>query len=44
MFDKYINDISKLNNFEKEDILNEKFLLIKEKNMNIEKDFVMKRL
>jgi len=35
MFDKYINDISKLNNFEKEDILNEKFLLIKEKNMEI---------
>ena len=35
MFNKYINDILELNNFKKEDILNEKFLLIKEKNMEI---------
>jgi len=35
MFDKYINDILELKSFEKEDILNEKFLLIKEKNMEI---------
>ena len=35
MFNKFINDILELNTFEKKDILNEKFLLIKEKNMEI---------
>lgn len=34
-FDKYINDILELQNFEKEDILSNKFLLEKENNMEI---------
>ena len=35
MFDKYYNKIKKLTNFDKEDILNEKFELYKEDNMTI---------
>ena len=35
MFDNYINDILDLKSFEKKDILNARFLLIKEKNMEI---------
>ena len=35
MFDNYINDILDLKSFEKKDILNDRFLLIKEKNMEI---------
>lgn len=35
MFNKYINDILELKSFEKEDILNEKFILTKERNMEV---------
>lgn len=35
MFDKYYSEIKKLNNFNKEDILNEKFELYNEKHMKI---------
>lgn len=35
MFDKYCNEIKKLNNFEKEDILNKKFELFNKNNMKI---------
>lgn len=35
MFDKYCDEISKLNNFEKEDILNKKFELFSNVNMKI---------
>ena len=35
MFEQYIKDILELEKFEKEDILNKKFLLVKNKNMEI---------
>lgn len=35
MFDKYCNEIEKLNSFEKEDILNKKFELFSKNNMKI---------
>lgn len=35
MFDKYCNEIKKLNGFDKKDILNKKFELFNEKNMEI---------